>query len=56
MSEENTLLASEHPSATVKKNKLNRELALVQYHEFLCDLINGEGCLNVNVGKNSHGS
>jgi hypothetical protein len=56
MSEENTLVATEHPSAKVKKNKLNRQLALVQYHEFLCDVINGEGCLNVNIGKNSCGS
>jgi hypothetical protein len=56
MSGPNILLASKHPSARIKKSKLNRQLALVEYHEFLCNLIDEERCRNVNVGKNSRGS
>jgi hypothetical protein len=56
MSGPNTLLASKHPSVLVKKSKLNRQPALAQYHDFLCDLIDRESCPNLNISHNSRSS
>jgi hypothetical protein len=53
MSTPNVLVACKHPYLVVRKNKLDRELALIKYNKFLIDLVNKESCYNLNIGKHA---
>mgnify|MGYP000750976887 CR=1 FL=1 len=49
----NILVACKHPYLLIRKNKLNRQHALVEYNQFLTELVNNECCVNINVSKST---
>ena len=55
MSSPNVLVACKHPYSVIRKNKLDRQHALVEYNKFLNDLVNTKAmCFNLNRGKHAH--